>query len=133
MKLNRARRGDVVTLTSLNAQTFATPTARLRLHTLGLRPGTRLEIVKRTPFGGCVVTLDTRRVALDPTTCAAIDVAPLSRAAAPRPSQRVASPNDILSGTGLNGIQAGANPDDVPSGTDQQMPGSAGTPPEVDR
>ncbi|TQK76924.1 ferrous iron transport protein A [Rarobacter incanus] len=61
-------------MASVDPAAFPTPAGRLRLRELGIRPGAQVRVIRSTPFGGRVITLATRRIALDPHTCAAIAV-----------------------------------------------------------
>ncbi|KGM12835.1 FeoA family protein [Cellulomonas bogoriensis] len=47
----------------------------LRLEELGVRPGTTVQVVQRTPFGGRVLAVGADRIAVDRATALMVTVA----------------------------------------------------------
>ncbi len=66
--------GSAASLTGLTVPRHHA-TAERRLRELGLRPGARVTVLQRTAFGGRVVLLGQRRIALDAATVRCVEVA----------------------------------------------------------
>ncbi|MBD7981314.1 MULTISPECIES: FeoA family protein [Oerskovia] len=76
MNLAEVPPGTRVVLTSARAGARLTPTSDVRLRELGLRPGADVTVALRTPFGGRVVLVGRRRIALDAATVRRFETAP---------------------------------------------------------
>ncbi len=74
MNIAEAPAQIAMTLLRLDESAATTAAGRLRLRELGLRPGTRIQVRHATPFGGRIVQIGSRRIALDAATARAVQV-----------------------------------------------------------
>jgi Fe2+ transport system protein FeoA len=75
MNLAEVPPGARVVLSSVREEAGAAPGAAQRLRELGLRPGAGMTVALRTPFGGRVVLVGRRRIALDAATVRRLEIA----------------------------------------------------------
>lgn len=78
MNVADAPTDQAMTLVRLDNTLSSSVASRLRLRELGLRPGSRLSVKHVTPFGGRIIQIDNRRIALDAATARAVQVVPLA-------------------------------------------------------
>jgi Fe2+ transport system protein FeoA len=75
MNLAEVPPGSHVVLSSVREDPRTAPGAGQRLRELGLRPGAGMTVTLRTPFGGRVVVVGHRRIALDAATVRRVEIA----------------------------------------------------------
>lgn len=75
MNLAQVPPGKHVVLSSFREDARTSPEAGSRLRELGLRPGAGMTVAQCTPFGGRVVLVGRRRVALDAATVRRLEIA----------------------------------------------------------
>ncbi|MFF2620260.1 FeoA family protein [Oerskovia jenensis] len=75
MNLAEVPPGAHVVLSSVREDARTSPNAGVRLRELGLRPGAGMTVALRTPFGGRVVLVGRRRIALDAATVRRLEIA----------------------------------------------------------